>query len=108
MRRFISVDYPGFVENDELALRTLGGIDRIEQTFQRRNRKLFLNFTPDNLFAKSLSSNLIETISKTQNFQPKSSNESKDSLNNDDEHPAEVEYVSYSMSQIDIIHSFTG
>ena len=95
MRRFISVDYPGFVDNDQLALRTLGGIDRIEQTFQRRNRKLFLNFTPDNLFAKSLSSNIIESVGKTHNLQPKSSNEPTDSLNNDDEHPAEVDFISY-------------
>ena len=61
LAQYICVDYPCFVENDDKAIRTLGGMERIEQTFQRRNRKLFLNFTPDNLFAKLLCSNIIES-----------------------------------------------
>ncbi len=59
--QFICVDYPGYVKNDSEAIRSLGGMERIEQTFQRRNRKLFLNFTPDNLFSKMLCSNIIES-----------------------------------------------
>lgn len=61
LAQYICVDYPCYVENDQKAIRTLGGIERIEQTFQRRNRKLFLNFTPENLFAKLLCSNIIES-----------------------------------------------
>lgn len=61
LAQYICVDYPCYVENDEKAIRTLGGMERIEQTFQRRNRKLFLNFTPENLFAKLLCSNIIES-----------------------------------------------
>ncbi len=59
--QYICVDYPGYVKNDTEAIRSLGGMERIEQTFQRRNRKLFLNFTPDNLFSKMLCSNIIES-----------------------------------------------
>lgn len=61
IRQFICVDYPGLVENESEAIRTLGGMNRIEQTFQRRNHKLFLNFNPDNIFFKMLCSTTIET-----------------------------------------------
>lgn len=63
--KYICVDYPGYVKNDEEALRTLGGMDRINQTFQRKNRKLFLNYTPDNIFSKMLCSNIIEPTHQT-------------------------------------------
>jgi hypothetical protein len=60
-RQFICIDYPGLVENDSEAIRTLGGMNRIEQTFQRPSRKLFLNYNPDNIFSKMLCSAQIET-----------------------------------------------
>ncbi len=66
LKNFICVDYPGLVENEQEAIRTLGGINRIEQTFQRRNRKLFLNFNPDNIFSKMLCSAQIETTNPQQ------------------------------------------
>ena len=78
--QFICVDYPGLVENESEAIRTLGGMNRIEQTFQRRNRKLFLNFNPDNIFSKMLCSAQIETPSNAKTNQnddlsnPESSN----------------------------------
>ena len=100
MRQFVCVDYPAFVQNDAQAIRSLGGMNRIEQTFQRRNRKLFLNFTPDNLFAKSVCSNLIEssTISLQQPSKkhhvgvtdPEKSN-NLDEINEEDNKP-EVKY----------------
>ena len=88
-RQFICVDYPGYVENDDKAIRTLGGIDRIEQTFQRKTRKLFLNFTPDNLFSKMLCSNIIETRSQANHSEPIKANDENDP-NIDDENKNEV------------------
>jgi hypothetical protein len=57
---FVCIDYPGFVENISKAIETLGGHDRIEQEFKRRHGKLLLNYTPDNIFAKMITSNLID------------------------------------------------
>lgn len=86
-RQFICVDYPGYVENDEKAIRTLGGMDRIEQTFQRKTRKLFLNFTPDNLFSKMLCSNIIETRSQANHpEQNKLSYENESNIDDETKH----------------------
>lgn len=85
LSQYICVDYPGYVENDAEAIRTLGGIERIEQTFERKNRKLFLNFTPDNLFAKMLCSNTIESTSQFNHEMTKNDEE-----NDEFEHKNEV------------------
>jgi hypothetical protein len=59
LKSYLCVDYPGLVENEQEAIRTLGGMARLEQTFARRNTKLLLNFTPNNLFSKMLCSSQI-------------------------------------------------
>lgn len=56
LRKFVAVDYPGLVENESEAIRTLGGYDRIYQAFSRKNSKLLLNYTPDNILAKMICS----------------------------------------------------
>lgn len=59
LKSLLCIDYPALVENEKEAIRTLGGMDRLNQAFSRRNSKLLLNFTPDNIFAKMLCSNQI-------------------------------------------------
>lgn len=60
LKSYLCIDYPGLVENEWEAIRTLGGMQRLNQTFSRRNTKLLLNFNPDNLFSKILCSSQIE------------------------------------------------
>jgi hypothetical protein len=60
---YFCIDYPGLVKNEQEAIRTLGGHDRIEQAFQRRSTKFLLNYTPDNIFSKLLGSSTIELAS---------------------------------------------
>ena len=60
-RIFFCVDYPGLVENEKEAIKTLGGMSRIEQSFQKRNAKLLLNFNPENIFSKSLCSTQLDS-----------------------------------------------
>jgi hypothetical protein len=56
LRKFICIDYPGVVENEAEAIRTLGGYDRIYQAFARKNSKILVNYTPDNIFSKMICS----------------------------------------------------
>ena len=63
LKTFFCIDYPGLVKNEQEAIRTLGGIDRIEQAFQRKSTKFLLNYTPDNIFSKMLGSSTIEQAS---------------------------------------------
>lgn len=82
---FMCIDYPAFVKNDAEAIRTLGGIDRIEQVFQHRNGKLLLNFNPDNIFSKTLCSTSIDTARLNESVtQPHQENEQ--SIENCDPH----------------------
>lgn len=60
LKTFYCIDYPGCVENEKEAIRTLGGLNRIQQTFQKKSSKFLLNFTPDNIFSKMLCSTTIE------------------------------------------------
>lgn len=93
LRSYICVDYPGYVKNDEKAILTLGGMDRIKQTFQRKNRKLFLNFQPDNLFSKMLCSDIIETTSQFNHNvnTSKFTNEDNETSNTKDEFENKLE-----------------
>jgi len=50
------IDYPGNVVNEDKAMKTLGGLERIQQAFEHRNGKLFLNFNPENIFSKLICS----------------------------------------------------
>jgi hypothetical protein len=59
-KTFCCIDYPGYVQNEKEAIRTLGGLTRIQQTFQKKNSKFLLNFAPDNIFSKMLCSTTIE------------------------------------------------
>jgi hypothetical protein len=47
---YMCIDSPGYVVNPENAIKTLGGIERIEKSFQSRNGILFLNYNPENIF----------------------------------------------------------
>ena len=60
LKSYICIDYPGYVVNADNAIKTLGGIERIEKTFQNRNGKLFLNYNPENIFTKVLCSSKID------------------------------------------------
>lgn len=60
---FVCVDYPGLVENESVAITTLGGMERISQALSRRNCNLLLNFNPENMFSKSLCSDKIDDSS---------------------------------------------
>ncbi|CAF0742732.1 unnamed protein product [Brachionus calyciflorus] len=66
LKTFMCIDYPGLVKNEHEAIRTLGGMDRITQSFSRKNCNLLLNFTPDNIFSKSLCSNQIDDPNESQ------------------------------------------
>jgi hypothetical protein len=61
-RVFVCVNYPGLVKNDTEAIRTLGGIERISAALSKRNGKLLLNFSPSNIFSKTLCSSSESTI----------------------------------------------
>jgi hypothetical protein len=76
LKSFYCIEYPGYVENEENAMKTLGGIDRIQQCFQRSNSKLLLNFTPDNMFSKMLCSTTPNDSSSISNDAIISSNQS--------------------------------
>lgn len=62
LKTYLCIDYPALVKNESEAIRTLGGMQRLNQTFSRRNTKLLLNFTPDNIFSKMLCSSQINEI----------------------------------------------
>ena len=68
LRSYMCIDYPGYVVNADNAIKTLGGIERIEKSFQNRNGKLFLNYNPENIFTKVLCSTKIdESINQKSN-----------------------------------------
>ncbi|RNA14318.1 general transcription factor 3C polypeptide 5, partial [Brachionus plicatilis] len=74
-RTFVCVDYPGLVENESSAIKTLGGMERISQAFSRRNCNILLNFTPENIFSKSLCSHTIDdpnSLSESSFLEPPS------------------------------------
>lgn len=54
--KFMCINYPANVTNPDNAIKTLGGLSRIQQAFATRHGKLFLNFNPDNIFTKALCS----------------------------------------------------
>jgi hypothetical protein len=66
LKSFLCVDYPAYVKNESEAIRTLGGMDRLTQTFSRRHSKLLLNYTPDNIFAKLICSSSINEAESEQ------------------------------------------
>ncbi|XP_063241517.1 general transcription factor 3C polypeptide 5 isoform X2 [Bacillus rossius redtenbacheri] len=51
-RQFVCVEYPGVVHNDDLMLKTLGGITNISRTYSKKNRRLELRFRPDDAYCK--------------------------------------------------------
>jgi general transcription factor 3C polypeptide 5 (transcription factor C subunit 1) len=60
----LCIDYPGYVESAENAVRTLGGIERIEKAFFSHHGKLFLNYCPNNIFSKVLCSSESENLNQ--------------------------------------------
>jgi hypothetical protein len=50
LKNYICIDSLCYVVNPENAIKTLGGIERIEKSFQSRNGNLFLNYNPENIF----------------------------------------------------------
>ena len=60
----------------------MGGIDRIEKSFQSRNGKLFLNYNPENIFTKVLCSTKID---ETRNGSSNQNQKSSLILNNNDD-----------------------
>ena len=60
-RTFYGINYPAHVVNEQNAIKTLGGAERVEQVFQRKNGKLLLNFQPDNIFSKLLCSTQLDS-----------------------------------------------
>ncbi len=72
LKNYMCIDYPGYVVNADNAIKTLGGIERIEKTFQNRNGKLFLNYNPENIFTKVLCSTKVDesTTSAASNQKP--------------------------------------
>jgi hypothetical protein len=75
LRKFICIDYPGFVENEPEAIRTLGGYERIYQAFARKNSKILLNYTPDNIFSKMICSVQIDEPDSSNDQDANDSNE---------------------------------
>ena len=73
LKNFYCIDYPALVKNEKEAIRTLGGETRIQQTFQRKNTKFLLNFTPDNIFSKVLCSTQYEDPTSENETTPSSS-----------------------------------
>lgn len=51
-KTFISVEYPGVVQNVDNMLKTLGGIQNISSAYSQRNRRLELRFRPDDIYCK--------------------------------------------------------
>lgn len=87
LKTFICVDYPGLVKNESIAIKTLGGTERINQALSRKNCNLLLNFTPENIFSKSLCSDQIDDPNSASDFTflepPSESDETKtESLKN--------------------------
>ncbi|XP_069699295.1 general transcription factor 3C polypeptide 5 isoform X2 [Periplaneta americana] len=62
-RKLILVEYPGVVENEEKAIRTLGGLQNISTTYSLRNRRLELRFRPDDAFSKPACGDKHKTLS---------------------------------------------
>ena len=81
LRKFICVDYPGLVENENEAIRTLGGYDRIYQAFARKNSKLLVNYTPDNIFSKMICSIQIDEPNSEQENGHLNSSDNNDTAN---------------------------
>jgi hypothetical protein len=79
LRKFICIDYPGYVENESEAIRSLGGYDRIYQAFERKNSKLLVNYTPDNIFSKMICSVQIDEPDSND----QDANDSNENLMND-------------------------
>ncbi|XP_049963038.1 general transcription factor 3C polypeptide 5 [Schistocerca serialis cubense] len=51
-KTFISVEYPGVVQNVDNMLKTLGGIQNISTAYSQKNRRLELRFRPDDMYCK--------------------------------------------------------
>lgn len=62
LKSYLCIDYPALIKNEFEAIRTLGGMQRLNQTFSRRNTKILLNFSPNNIFSKMLCSSQIDEI----------------------------------------------
>jgi hypothetical protein len=87
LKVLLCVDYPAYVKNESEAIRTLGGMERLKQTFSRRNTKLLLNYTPDNIFSKMLCSSQIneeETNSGGTSSHHSSLNRQQSSIDDDE------------------------
>ncbi|KAJ9599307.1 hypothetical protein L9F63_010221 [Diploptera punctata] len=62
-KQLVLVEYPGVVENEEKAIRTLGGLHNISTTYSLRNRRLELRFRPDDAFSKPACGDRHKTLS---------------------------------------------
>jgi hypothetical protein len=94
-RMFACINYPGLVKNDEEAIRTLGGIERISAALSKRNGKLLLNFSPSNIFSKTLCSSSEGTIgSELSQTTVSSSQPQQQQLNSQSQSQAEMQISS--------------
>ncbi|XP_033606332.1 general transcription factor 3C polypeptide 5 isoform X1 [Cryptotermes secundus] len=62
-RQLVLVEYPGVVENEDRAIRTLGGLQNISTTYSLKNRRLELRFRPDDAFSKPACGDRHKTLS---------------------------------------------
>ncbi|KAK3088746.1 hypothetical protein FSP39_023218 [Pinctada imbricata] len=51
-RKFICVEYPGIVENTEMAIKSLGGVENLSEIYSDETKRLPLQWRPDDIFSK--------------------------------------------------------
>lgn len=99
LKSYLCIDYPALIKNESEAIRTLGGIQRLNQTFSRRNTKILLNFSPNNIFSKMLCSSQIDEIEEVLTSKKDSSDFiEKDNTDNLSSSINEVQNSSYTRS----------
>ncbi|KAK2155681.1 hypothetical protein LSH36_233g01012 [Paralvinella palmiformis] len=61
--KFLCVEYPGVVHDEEKMLKTLGGEDTISQVFKTKGQRLELRYRPDDIYCKPTCANKYSTAS---------------------------------------------
>lgn len=60
-RKLLCIEYPGVVKNEEIMLKTLGGVETISKVYSESNRRLELRFRPDDVYCRPACSDLHKT-----------------------------------------------
>ncbi len=67
-RRFLCVEYPGYVKNVEKALDTLGGLKQIRKVYNNQTKFLRVNYRPEDPFSHPLHGDITSTWSPIARF----------------------------------------